>query len=159
MKTQRTFICACILAFGFSGLLSGQNFSGNQKAEIERQVDNIFLSMVKAAENVDYDKISNGVDDRHNAGFIVNNSYFEKYSAMIDILKANLRSGTKQSITIRNKKITALSEKIALLTASGTASVELETGQSFSVNFLWSLVYEKINNEWKVIQSHQSQAN
>jgi hypothetical protein len=159
MKIPRTLLFACILAFGFNGHLIGQNLSGKQKSETERQVDTIFLSMVKAAENIDYDKISKGVDDRHNAGFIVNNSYYAKYSTMIDILKANLRSGTKQSINIRTKKITVLSEKIALLTASGTASVELETGQSFNVNFLWSFVYEKFDNDWKVIQSHQSQAN
>jgi len=108
---------------------------------------------------VDYDKISLGVDDRYNAGFIVNNSYYSKYDSMIDILKANLRSGTKQTITIQNKKITVLSKSIVLLTASGNANVDLNNGQTFNVNFLWSIVYEKFNNDWKVIQSHQSQGN
>jgi hypothetical protein len=130
-----------------------------QISRIERQVDSVFLSTVKAAENVDYDKISKGVDDRHNAGFIVNNSYYPKYSSMIEILKANLRSGTKQTITIRDKKITVLSDRIVLLTASGSSSVDLNNGQSFNVNFLWSFVYEKLSNDWKVIKSHQSQAN
>ena len=130
-----------------------------QKSKIEKQVDSIFHTLVKAAENVDYDKISLGVDDRYNSGFIVNNSYFTKYDSLINILKANLRSGTKQSITIQNKKITVLSDNIVLLTASGDTNVELNTGQSFNVKFLWSFVYEKINNDWKVIQSHQSRAN
>lgn len=146
----------CFLAGGISGLLPAQALSSTRKTDIERQVDSIFISQVKAAEALDYDKISKGVDDRHNAGFIVNNAYYARYSMMIDILKVNLRSGTKQKITVQDKKITVLSETIVLLTASGTAAVELETGQSFSVKFFWSFVYEKINNEWKVIQSHQS---
>ncbi|MBK7131625.1 MAG: nuclear transport factor 2 family protein [Bacteroidales bacterium] len=62
-------------------------------------------------------------------------------------------------MTFQSKKITVLSERIVLVTASGNANVELNTGQTFNVTFFWSFVYEKINNDWKVIQSHQSQAN
>jgi hypothetical protein len=159
MKATRTIFFICILIFGFIGESKGQELMSIQKSKIERQVDSFFLSMVKAAENLDYNTISTGVDDRHNAGFILNSSYYSKYDSMIDILKANLRSGTKQSITFQNKKITVLSESIVLLTASGNAIVELNTGQSFAVNFFWTFVFEKFNNNWKVIQSHQSQAN
>ena len=159
MKSTLTILIIYILSVGLNGQLKGQNLTNIQKSKIEKQVDSIFLDMVKVAENVDYDKISVGVDDRYNAGFIVNNSYYSKYDSMISILKANLRSGTKQIITFQNKKITVLSESIVLLTASGNANVELSSGQSFNVNFFWSFVYEKFNNDWKVIQSHQSQAN
>jgi hypothetical protein len=159
MKTTLIISLICFLAFGFNGQSKGQNLSNLQKSKIEKQVDSIFHTMVKAAENLDYDKISTGVDDKYNAGFIVNSSYYSKYDSLIYILKANLQSGTKQSITIQKKKITVLSDSIVLLTASGDTNVELNTGQSFNVKFLWSFVYEKINNDWKVIQSHQSRAN
>jgi hypothetical protein len=159
MKTKLTILIIYFVTVGFTGQLKGQNLTNIQKLKIEKQVDSIFLNMVKAAENVDYDKISVGVDDRYNAGFIINNSYYSKYDYMISTFKANSGSGTKQSITFQNKKITVLSESIVLLTASGNANVELNTGQSFNVIFFWSLVYEKFKNEWKVIQSHQSQAN
>jgi len=32
-------------------------------------------------------------------------------------------------------------------------------GQTFNVKFFWSFVFEKINNNWKVVHSHQSRAN
>lgn len=159
MKKTVTISLICFLILGFHVQSKGQNLTIVQKSKIERQVDSIFSTSVKAAENVDYDKISLGVDDRYNAGFIVNNSYFTRYDSLINILKANLRSGTKQSITIQNKKITVLSDCIVLLTASGDANTALNSGQSFNVKFLWSFVYVKINNDWKVIQSHQSRAN
>ena len=159
MKRALTILFINFLLLGFNGQSKGQSLTNLQKLKIEKQVDSIFQTMVKAAENVDYDKISLGVDDKYNAGFIVNNSYYTKYDSLISILKANLRSGTKQSISIQNKKITVLSDNIVLLTASGDTHVELSTGQSFNVNFLWSFVYEKINNDWKVIQSHQSRVN
>jgi hypothetical protein len=157
MNTTLKVLFICFLVLGFKGPSKGQSLTSLQRSKIERQVDSIFLGMVKAAENLDYDKISSGVNDRHNAGFIINKSYYSKYDSMIDILKANLPAGAKQTITFQNKKITVLSEKIVLLTASGNADVELNSGQSFSVNFFWSFVYEKFNNDWKVIQSHQSQ--
>lgn len=159
MKTTVTFALIGFLVLGFNLQLKGQNLKNQQKSKIEKQVDSTFQRMVKVAENLDYDKISKGVDDKYNAGFIVNNAYFEKYEALINVLKANLQTGTKQRITIQNKKITVLSDSIALLTASGDSNVELNTGQSFNVKFLWSFVFEKSNNDWKVIQSHQSKTN
>jgi hypothetical protein len=159
MKTTVSLALMCFLVLGFNLQLQGQNLTNQQKSKIEKQVDSTFQGMVKAAEYLDYDKISTGVDDKYNAGFIVNNAYFEKYEALIAVLKANLQTGTKQRITIQNKKITVLSDNIALLTASGDSNVELNTGQTFNVKFLWSFVFEKNNNDWKVIQSHQSKAN
>ena len=159
MKTTVTFALIGFLVLGFNLQLKGKNLKNQQKSKIEKQVDSTFQRMVKVAENLDYDKISKGVDDKYNAGFIVNNAYFEKYEALINVLKANLQTGTKQRITIQNKKITVLSDSIALLTASGDSNVELNTGQSFNVKFLWSFVFEKSNNDWKVIQSHQSKTN
>ena len=159
MKTSLTITLICILIVGFNGQSNGQNLTKLQKSTIEKQVDSIFVTQVKAAEKVDYDKISTGVDDRYNAGFIVNNTYFTKYDSLINILRSNIRSGAKQRITIQHKKITVLSDNIVLLTASGESSIESNTGQPLNINFLWSFVYEKINNDWKVIQSHQSRAN
>lgn len=159
MKTTVTLALIGFLVLGFNGQLQGQNLTNQQKSKIEKEVDSTFQRMVKEADNLDYDKISSGVDDKYNAGFIVNNSYFAKYDDLITVLKANFQTGTKQSITIQNKKITVLSDSIALLTASGDSKVELNTGQTFNVKFLWSFVFEKSNNDWKVIQSHQSKAN
>lgn len=159
MKTTLTFTLVTLLLFGSVEKLIGQNMTTLQKSKIETQVDSIFRTMVKAGEIVDYDKLSLGVDDRHKAGFIVNNSYYKEYNTLIGVLKANQGSITGQSISIQNKKITVLSDRIVLLTASGVSQVDLSTGQSFNINFLWSFVYEKVNNDWKVIQSHQSQAN
>ena len=159
MKTLLSLSLISYLFLGYPGHLKGQIPTNQQKSKIEIQVDSVFQTMVKAAETMDYDKLNLGVDDRHKASFIVNNSYYNEYDTMIGILKANVDSGTTQNISIQNQKITVLSNTIVLITASGVAQVELATGQSFNINFLWSFVYEKINNEWKVIQSHQSQAN
>ena len=159
MKKTLTIALASFLIFGFIQQSNGQNLTSLQKSMVEKQVDSVFHAMIKAAEKLDYDKLSKGVDDRYNAGFIVNAVYYPKYDLLANLLKANIQGSARQSITIQKQKISVLSDKIVLLTATGKANVEINSNQSFSTNFLWSFVYQKFGNEWKVIQSHQSQAN
>ncbi len=158
MKNLLTIVLACFLIIGFLEQSNGQNLTSQQKSKIEKEVDSVFHSMIKAAESLNYDKLSTGVDDRYNAGFIVNSVYFPTYDSLARIMKANTQDGASQSIKIQKEKITVLSDRIALLTASGNAKVEINPYQTFSTKFLWSFVYEKIGNEWKVVQSHQSRA-
>lgn len=159
MKKALTVSLICFLAFGCIEQSNGQNITDLQKSIIEKQIDSIFHTMIEAAENLDYDILSTGVDDRHNAGFIVNGSYYTTYDSLENTLKANMQAGTRQNITIKKEKITVLSDNVVLLAASGVSEVKLNTGQTFNGKFLWSFVYENINNTWKVIQSHQSRAN
>jgi hypothetical protein len=135
---------------------NGQNISSQQKTAIEKQVDAVFQQMVKYAENLDYDKLLQGVDDENNAGFIINSSYFTRFDSLVTTLKAMSQGTTKQTIMLQKEKITVLSEKIVLLTAYGTSKIEVSPENVFSIKFYWSFVYEKINNTWKVVQSHQS---
>ena len=77
----------------------------------------------------------------------------------IDNIKSRAGGVIEQDITINNKKISVLTDKLALLTASGTSQVTLSNGNVFDANFQWSFLYEKINGVWKVVYSHQSQVN
>jgi hypothetical protein len=156
MNKTLTISMICCLYLGFISHSSGQIISDQQKLVIEKQVDSIFHGMVKAAENLEYDKLSEGVDDRHHAGFITNGSYYAQYDSLIRILTAKSRGVTKQTITIQKEKISVLSKRIVLLTACGDTKVEVSSGDQFTVKFYWSFVYEKNKGAWKVIQSSQS---
>jgi hypothetical protein len=156
MKKTLPITLICFFFLGIAEQSGAHNLSDLQISKIEKQVDSIFHSLVKAAENLDYDKISKGVIDKYQAGFIANGIYFSRYDSLANVFKSNSRNGAKQTITLQKEKISVLSESIVLLTASGDAYVELNAGQSFNVKFLWSLVFEKIDNDWKVIQSHQT---
>jgi hypothetical protein len=149
----------CFLLTGFISRSDGQTLTTAQKSGIATEVASVFHEMIKAGENLDYEKLSSGVDDRQNAGFILNGSYFAAYDSLVNILKANRQDGARQTITIQKEKITVLSDSIVLITAYGDSKVMLNPGQTFTARFLWSFVYEKTNNNWKVIQSHQSRAN
>jgi hypothetical protein len=145
-------LIGCI-SFGLVDNVAGQN---QQNLRIERHVDSIFHVMIEAAEILDYDKLTTAVDDRYKAGFITGGLYYAQYDSLIKSIRAKSLGVIGQHITIQNEKITVLSDNIVLLTASGIAKIDVNNGSSFSVNFDWSFVYAKLDNIWKVIQSHQS---
>lgn len=156
MTKTFTLVLICSLILGFTKHSTGQNISNQGKTSIEQQIDSVFHQNIMAAEHLDYDKLSEVVDDKYKAGFISNGTYFSQYDSLVNRVKERSGRIAKQTITIRKQKITVLTEHIALLTAYGDANVELNDGNTFGVRFFWSFVYERSGNEWKVIQSHQS---
>lgn len=156
MKKTLTISLFLFLLFGLIEKSKGQTITNQQKSVIEKQVDSVFHSMVIAAENLDYDQLNQGVDDQFQAGFISNNTYYSRFDSLIIVAKSRAQNITKQHITIQKEKITVLSDSIVLLTAIGDTEVDLISGNSVTVKFFWTFVYEKINKSWKVVQSHQS---
>ena len=156
MKRTLTMVFVCVLVSGLTGSSYGQKVSDKEKRIIEKQVKQNFHEMIKAAEDLDYDKLNQGVDDRYNAGFIVNDTYFTRYDSLHTLMKSRAQGITGQSITVQKEKITVLSDHTVLLTAAGDAIISIRSGQTLNVKFFWSFVYEKMNDTWKVIYSHQS---
>ncbi|MGE0019619.1 MAG: nuclear transport factor 2 family protein [Draconibacterium sp.] len=145
-----------LLSFGFVTQAEGQTLSNRQTEQIKNQVDSVFQKMIVLAENLEFNKLSSGVHDTREAGFITNGKYYARYSSLIEDVKNNAQGISHQDISIKEKKITVLSDKIVLMTASGVAKANLNDGRVIAADFQWSFVYEKIDNEWKVIYSHQS---
>ncbi|MFN8207884.1 MAG: nuclear transport factor 2 family protein [Bacteroidales bacterium] len=155
MKNYFTTILLSMLVSGAITSVEGQSLTDAQKAQIEKEIDSAFTLSVKAAETLDYDKIALGVDDRHQAGFITNGRYFADFNSLLQTAKDNATPGLRQQISFQQKKITVLSNSIALLTATGESKLNTSTGTVY-ISFFWTFVYEKIKGDWKVIQSHQS---
>lgn len=156
MKNAITILLICFFLIGNIECSRGQDISNLQKARIEKQVDSVFHSMIKAAENLEYDKLSQGVDDKNHAGFIAGDSYYAYYDSLVNLVKARSQGALRQNIKLLKEKVTVLSESIVIVTASGNAKIELINGSEFNNRFYWTFIYNKINDNWKVIQSHQS---
>ena len=154
MKTNISFVL--VFFFIFIGNSMGQKLSGQQKAKAEAEVGAIFKIMVKLGEALDYDALSKGVDDQNHAGFIVNNGFYAKYDSLTNLLKGRAGGVSKQTIVFQKQKVTAITEDVVLVTANGDSTVELMNGTQIPLKFYWTFVYQKIDGQWKVVQSHQS---
>ena len=151
-----TFVWIGFFLFGLIEYSTGQVISNQQKAKIEEQVDSVFHDNIKSAERLDFDRLTQGVDDKYHAGFILNGTYYATYDSLINIVKSRSQNIVKQVITIQKEKLAVLSDRIVLLSAYGEAKADANDGNTFTAKFFWSFVYEKMDNEWKVVQSHQS---
>lgn len=153
------FSISLLLSFGFITKSKSQNLSKTQTELIQLEVDSIFQSMVVSAEKLDFDKLSSGVNDSHKVGFISNGKFYTDYSSLIDDVKTTAQGISYQDISVKNKKITVLSDKIVILIVSGVSKARINDGREIAADFHWSFVYEKLENDWKVVYSHQSLAN
>jgi hypothetical protein len=156
MKKTLTLSLIYFLLSGFIVKLHGQNTVKEHTLQNEVQIDSVFHGMIKDAENLAYTNLARGVDDSNHAGFISNEFFSLSFDSILTIAKSKAQGVKRQDITIQKEKITVLSDRIALLSAAGITKVEIESGNPFTVKFFWSFVFEKYNNTWKVIQSHQS---
>ena len=133
-----------------------QTLTEKKVESIKNEVETVFKEMLIYAERLDYSKLSIGVDDKHSAGFIINGKYYSQYTSVIDDMKLSAQGISRQDISIKEKKTTVLSDQFVLMTVSGTSKALLNDAREIVVNFHWSIMYEKIDNNWKVIHSHQS---
>ena len=68
MKRKLILTVLCVFSIAYITPSKGQELSEQQIASVESQIDSVFKEMVILAEQLDYDGLSKGVDDRYKAG-------------------------------------------------------------------------------------------
>lgn len=156
MKQIYIFLWIIILAIIHPSISHAQILSDEVRSSIASELDQLFNESIKAAENLEPDRLSISVDDRHKAGFIVNGTFYSDFEPVIRNYRAGIQGVKSQQISVSQKKITVVSQNVGLIAAAGSNVVYLNDGRTFATYFAWTFVYEKIGGTWKVIQSHQS---
>jgi len=141
-------ISLCISLNGYS-----QELTTEQKEKITSEINTAFEKSNKAAESLDAKLLAETVDDSMKAGFIMNKKFFKSFDEVMADFEKNAKGCISQKLNITNKKITVLAENAALLTASGDYSLYLEDGRTLTGKFAYTLVYSKVNGNWKIIHS------
>ena len=143
----------------FGGIcLSGysQRLSNNQKEKIISEISVLFDKNVKFAENLDVNGLNSVVNDTLKACFIDNGNFINSFDEVMKGFRESIRGCKSQKFDILNKMITVLSDNSALVTANGNYSLALEDGRTLTGGFAWTLVYSKVNDDWKIIHTHMS---
>lgn len=139
--------CICLNTYS-------QELTIEQKEKITSEIETVFAKSIEAAENLDAKLLADNVDDSFQAGFIISGRFFPLFKGVMDDFKGKAIGCKSQDLTVINKKITVLGENAALLTTSGDYSLYLEDGRTLTGKFTWTIVYSKINGQWKIVHSH-----
>jgi hypothetical protein len=88
------------------------------------------------------------------AGFIVRGNFFRSFTEVMADFEKNIIGCKAQKMNVTNKKINVLGENSALLVASGDYSLDLEDGRTLTGKFTYTMVYSKMNGNWKIIHAN-----
>jgi len=154
MKTLSCLLCGLIATFCISFNVYSQELNAEQREKISSEILTAFEKSIKAAENLNAKLLADCVDDTLSAGFIVGGTYFASFEEVMADFEKKAEGCKTQKLNVTNKKITVLGEDSALLVASGNYSLYLEDGRTLTGKFAWSMVYSKMNDEWKIIQAN-----
>ncbi len=154
MKTLSFLFFVLITSFFMSFTAYSQELTPEQKEKITSEITIVFEKSIQAAESLDGKLLAACVDDGLQAGFIINGKFFRSFTVVMADFEKNAIGCESQQMNVINKKITVLGENTALLTASGDYSLDLEDGRTLTGKFAYTMVYSKINGNWKIIHSH-----
>ena len=156
MKKLTAISFLCILMFLVLNTVHAQKLSDKQRIKIENELETVFEEALKTGENLDADKLIISVDDKYKAGHLVNGVYYSSFDSLMIVFKTGTKNLERQEYDIHKKKITVLAKNLAIISASGNSTIYFYSGGSFNAAFVWTFVYEKTGDEWKVIHSHRS---
>ena len=151
---MKRVILVAIVSLGICSSGHSQRLTNNQKEKIISEITVLFDKSVKFAENLDANGLNSVVNDTLKAGFIDNGNFINSFDEVMKGFRESIRGCKSQKFDISNKKITVLSDNSALVTANGNFSLALEDGRTITGGFAWTLVYSKINGDWKIIHTH-----
>lgn len=152
MKNLFYYFSILIVSAGIC--LNGQSQEMTHEQKITSEITTVFEKNIKAAENFDASMLADCVDDCLQAGFIISGQFFGSFDEVMKDFREKAKGCKSQKMNFSNKKITVLADNAALLTASGDYSLALEDGRILTGRFAWTIVYSKVNGNWKIIHSH-----
>lgn len=151
---KNLFYYFSILIVSASICLNGQSQEMTHEQKITSEITTVFEKNIKAAENFEASMLADCVDDCLQAGFIISGQFFGSFDEVMKDFREKAKGCKSQKMNFSNKKITVLADNAALLTASGDYSLALEDGRILTGRFAWTIVYSKVNGNWKIIHSH-----
>ncbi|MBN1846491.1 MAG: nuclear transport factor 2 family protein [Sedimentisphaerales bacterium] len=130
--------------------------SAARRQAIHQAIQSLFQANLAAGEARDLARLQASVDDTYQAGFMTNGRWYSTFADCLDNVRTGFDRIQRLQYQVAEQRITVLSPTTALLTARGTFSATDAQDATFDGDFLWTFVYAKIDDAWKVVHSHQS---
>jgi hypothetical protein len=133
--------------------MSIQDLTAERKAIIETELRSLMDQFWIAASETDFERIYAMVDDRHHMSAIDSGVFYPTPEAS----KVRFQSGIgRQDYTIDEMRIAVLAENIAAVIAHGEIAFFPNNGDKQLTKFAMSLIWIKIEDQWKLAHMHQS---
>jgi hypothetical protein len=127
-----------------------ENYAAAEKAVLKTH-----SKIIKAAEKLDAETMFSYILD-DDKGAIAQDGQLMTRTEALNQIKQTFTQVTGVKYNFQQRNIKMLSPMIALLTATGTTTSTIESGESFTSTFANTSVFVLQANEWKIIHGHHS---
>ncbi|OGU62851.1 MAG: hypothetical protein A2V66_07370 [Ignavibacteria bacterium RBG_13_36_8] len=127
-----------------------------EKDTVKEAVLTIHNNTVEMAKQADLEKTFEAACNEYGAGYINNGVMYNDIESMKAFIKPSFDKIEKQEISFDDVRVSVVAQNAALLTAHGNFIATLKDGSQFGFPFAWTFVYVKLNDQWRVIHTHQS---
>jgi len=154
---RKMAVLVLVLAFPSLAMVhQGTNKPAGDKAAIEKAVLDAHARMTQAGSSLDADALFAFILDSDKGSIIQDGKLFKTRAEALGVVKAGFQSVARADRQYDRTYVTVLSPEAALLVASGSSSVTLGDGRTFSGPFAVSLVFVLRDGQWKVLHGHYS---
>ena len=127
----------------------------SDRVTIENEISSVIVSIMKAAEHADVDKMFAPVLDSEESVFIRNGQLLHSRQETLDFYKKAFQGLQKVEYRMDRQLITVLSPQIVLVTWEGQSTAIINDGRTFTSRFAQTIVFVK-ENDWKILHIHTS---
>jgi uncharacterized protein (TIGR02246 family) len=133
--------------------------NAEMQKSIEKAVLETHAKMMEAEKALDAEEFFKYILDFDNGMIIQDGTMFKTRQEALDIVQMGFEGVSAIDRTYDRTYVTVLSPQTAVLTAKGTSSVTLQTGQMVHGPFAVSMVFVQRDGRWRLLHGHYSTPN
>lgn len=156
MKPFYQFVSIILLALLFGCQQPQQILTETEKDTIQKEVKDQFNKLVSALNQKDSDLWSMNYSDNEFVSAIVGTDYYPSRTAFKDTITKYFSMRESQNVEPLEIRVNVLTPTTALMTSEEKIEMLLKSGQKFISKHVFTMIWEKEKEGWKILHSHES---
>jgi ketosteroid isomerase-like protein len=155
---RNIFIALLVLIVIF-GCQQQQNSTEKENEMIKNEVKNQFEKLVSALNNSDPLAWSELYSKDEFISSFVSTDFYPTRNQFIDVITSYFTLREHQHVEPIEVQITELTPTLALMTSQEKIEMNLKNGENIQSKHVFTMIWQKEHEEWKIIHSHESWIN
>jgi ketosteroid isomerase-like protein len=157
MKTFYQIVCVVSLAFLLLGCQQQPPaFTDAEKAAVGKEVKDQVGQLVAVVNQMNAEAWSKFYSEKEFVSAIAGTDYYATRKAWVDFITNQFSLRERQLIELRDVRVTALAPTLALMTSEGKAEMTLKDGKTMKFKHVFTMIWKKEQDGWKIMHSHES---
>lgn len=123
---------------------------------IEKAILDVNARMTETADSLNADAFFEYILDSDKGVIIQNGVLFKTRSEALEAVKRGFVGIAKLKRQIDNPRVIVITPELAVLTGEGNTIATLHDGRTITNRFAVSLIFQRKDGQWKVLQGHYS---